>query len=478
MRKHRRQRRRIAVVLETLESGLSHLRVHPLRLACFGALGLALFWLVLTKSLPDALAPSAPDLALALNPNNPIALIAKAERVRAQLLKSQGAFEQAGLPEGGLPKSGTIAHLPEAEAGSVPAPAERIDGLRREIRRLAVRTIANDPLNTQAFRLLAEATDRPDGVSMLMQEALKRSRRNAFALLWLLNDRAYHKDFRAALDHADMLLRTHPELSSFVLNYLALIAEDPKGSPLLVQQLAKAPAWRPSFFAALPQHVKQPSSPLSLMVALKEDGTPPTNKELAPYLNFLINKNLIDAAYNAWLQFLPRGELDTLGLITHPNFEQDPSGLPFDWQIARGLNSVAELLPLGSEGERAFHVSFGMGRVQFPEVSQVVLLAPGKYRLEGKLRGSIIAKRGLRWQLRCASGARRSIGETEMLLGQSQEWRVFSLEVEIPPTEDCRGQTLRLFHDSRSASEEFISGEVWFTGLRLERVPEPTVVLQ
>jgi hypothetical protein len=65
-----------------------------------------------------------------------------------------------------------------------------------------------------------------------------------------------------------------------------------------------------------------------------------------------------------------------------------------------------------------------------------------------------------------------------MLLGQSQEWRVFSLEVEIPQAEDCHGQTLRLFHDSRSASEEFIPGEVWFTGLRLERVPEPKVVAE
>lgn len=65
-----------------------------------------------------------------------------------------------------------------------------------------------------------------------------------------------------------------------------------------------------------------------------------------------------------------------------------------------------------------------------------------------------------------------------MLLGQSQQWRVFTLEVDVPQAEDCRGQMLRLFHDSRSASEEFISGEVWFTGLHLERVPDPEVVMQ
>ena len=151
--------------------------------------------------------------------------------------------------------------------------------------------------------------------------------------------------------------------------------------------------------------------------------------------------------------------------------------MAFDWQIARGLNSVAEFVSLGAQSERALHASFGGGRVQFPEVSQVVILPAGKYRLEGKLRGSIVAKRGLRWQLRCTNGS-HVLGETDMLMGQSQQWRTFTLEAEVPQTEDCRGQTLRLFHNSRSASEELISGEAWFSGLHLERVPERNVVMQ
>ena len=353
-----------------------------------------------------------------------------------------------------------------------------MDGLRSEIRRLAIRTIANDPLNAKAFRLLAEVSGDPDAVRLLMQEALKRSRRDAIALVWLLNDSVYRKDFPAALGHADLLMRTHPELSAYVFSCLALIAAEKEGSPWLVQELTKRPPWRASFFQALPQHIKESDTPLKLMIALKESGKPPTSKELAPYLTFLINNNHVDSAYNAWLQFLPETELDTLGLLTHPNFEREPSGLPFDWHIARGVNAVAELLALAAENERALHVSFGLGRVQFPEVSQIVFLAPGKYRLEGKLRGSVIAKRGLRWQILCTSGTRRSLGETDMLLGQSQQWRLFSLDVDILQAEDCHGQTLRLFHDSRSASEEFISGEVWFTGLRLERVPDSEVVMQ
>lgn len=477
MRKHRRRKWHAEVGIINPSSILSRLRDHPVRSALFGAMGLILIWVVLTKSLPYALAPSAPETALALNPNNPAALIAKAEMVHAQLLTVIGAFEQAGAQEGGVSKGDSIDRPRDAKTEKAGEQRGELEGLRKEVRRLAIQTVANDPLNAEAFRLLAETTDSPSGVRVLMQEALKRSRRHSVALLWLLNDRYYHKDFSAALDHANMLLRTHPELSSYVLSYLALIAAAPEGSPLIVEELAKSPSWRLSFFQAFPQQVKQSDIPLKLMVALKESGKPPANKELAPYLNFLISKNSVEEAYNAWLQFLPKAELDTLGFLTHANFEQDPTGLAFDWQIAQGLNSIAEFRSFGSQGERALHITFSGGRIRFPEVSQVVILPPGKYRLEGKLRGTIIAKRGLRWQLRCINGS-HVLGETDMLMGQSQEWRIFKLEAEVPQSEDCRGQTLRLFHDSRSASEEFITGEAWFTGLHLERVAEPKVVMQ
>ena len=296
--------------------------------------------------------------------------------------------------------------------------------------------------------------------------------------MWLLNDRTYNKDYEAALDHADLLLRTNAELTDSVFSYMAPIAEDPDGRSLLVQELAKSPPWRKVFFDALPLYVKDPNAPLELMIALQERGAPPTNKELAPYLTFLINGNSVEAAYKAWLQFLPKAEHDALGLLTHPNFERDPTGLVFDWQIARGINAIAEILPLDDQTGRALHVSFGGGRAQFPEVTQILRLAPGKYRLEGKFRGWITAKRGLRWQIRCLSGSHGILGETGMIMGQAEKWRVFSLEAEVPETEDCHGQTLRLFHDSRMASEELISGEAWFAGLHLERVAEPTMALQ
>ncbi len=121
-------------------------------------------------------------------------------------------------------------------------------------------------------------------------------------------------------------------------------------------------------------------------------------------------------------------------------------------------------------------IKFGEGRIQFPKISQVLFLPPGRYRLEGKLRGAISGKRGLRWQIICATGPHRLLGETEMLLGQSLQWRIFSLDADVPKLSECPGETLRLVHDSRSASEELLSGEVWFSDLRLTHVHPVTAL--
>src|SRR5712671_5842392 len=156
----------------------------------------------------------------------------------------------------------------------------------------------------------------------------------------------YHKNFRAALRYADILLRTRPELATYVLGYFSLIAESPEGLEWLIEQLRSGPAWRHLFFEALPRNAKNVDTPLALMTALQDSGKPVSQKEIAPYLNFLISTNRVDFAYNAWLQFLPKGQLESIGLLTNASFETKPSGLPFDWQIGNGVNALAEIVPL------------------------------------------------------------------------------------------------------------------------------------
>ncbi|MFZ1110237.1 MAG: hypothetical protein WAN43_18050 [Rhodomicrobium sp.] len=472
----RRKRKRLAPIHSHVGNAFAGVIRSPLRAAFIGALSLVALWLVLARSLPYALAPVAPDLALALNPNNPAALLAKAEAAKKKLLDILGAAEEAPKTgEAVSPSDGTadtLSRLPEVKGAAAEPVGER-EKLRAQIRALALRAIANDPLNARAFRLLAEATASADQVRVLMQEALKRSRRESIAAFWLLNDSYYRNDFKAAIYYSDILLRTQPALATHVLGYLCLLADNPEARPLLIAMLEFGPAWRRRFFDLLPDKAKNPDTPLAFITTLRNSKKPIADNELQPYLNHLIRNDHVDLAYNAWLQFLPPSRLENLGLLTNANFQTKPNGLPFDWQFGEGVNALAEIVPLNNGGvERVLHISFGEGRIKFPEVRQVLYLAPGRYRLEGKLHGAISGKRGLRWQLRCLDRrAQKVLGETEMLLGRTEQWRVFSFEAEAPAPKECLGQELRLIHDARSASEELITGEVWFNDLRLERIP-------
>jgi hypothetical protein len=477
--RHLRRRRRFAFTRGIYRS-FAPLRAHPLRFAICSAIAIALFWLVLTKSLPYALATSSPDLALALDSRNPAALIAKARQLRERLLVLVSIARQAKSDAGTGQRANSMANLPEAEGSRSPQqPQGEREALQREIKELATRAVASDPLNAEAYRLLAEAAETPDQERKLMEQAVSLSRRETTALFWLLNDRFYHRDFEMALNHAAILLKTHEELSDYVLRYVAAIAEDEQGLPLVAERLAAKPAWRKVFFAALPRYFRSGDKPIKLIKALIERGSPVSAKETTPYLDALAGKQLIDVAYNAWLQTLAPSELDASGLLTNGNFEHEPSGVPFDWRISEGRNAIAEVVPLaGGVKDRALHVSFGTGRVKFPEVKQIVVLGPGRYRFEGRLRGEIASKRGLRWQMTCATGANRILGETEMLMGEAREWRVFQFDAEVPKNAECTGQVLRLFHDSRSPSEEFITGEIWFGTLKLAAIPNPEAAVR
>jgi hypothetical protein len=448
---------------------------HPARTTGFAIAGLLLVWLILTKSLPYVLAESAPELALWLDPGQPVALLTLANRARAAFVGRPNASADATATASPLP--GETANVIEPGRPSAPVAdsmthAETRDMLRGEIRSLANRIIASDPLNARAFRLLAETAEEPAQVRALMQEAVKRSRRESLAVFWLMNDSFKRRDFSDVIAKADILLRTREEFTSYVMSYLGEVAAAPEGRRLLVSLLAKKPRWRRPFFNALPNVVQRADTPLNLMLALKDVGSPPSTAELSPYLGSLVSKNIVDTAYNAWLQLMPREKLTSLGLLNNANFTANPSGLPFDWSIMRGQNAVVDFVALhDGSGERALRFGFGAGRVRFPETSQILLLPPGRYRLDGAFRGVIAARRGLRWEIRCM-GAKSSLAETDMIYGHPRSWQDFALDIEMPDRDDCRAQQLRLYHHARSPSEELMSGEILFRGLRLTRLEQ------
>ena len=94
------------------------------------------------------------------------------------------------------------------------------------------------------------------------------------------------------------------------------------------------------------------------------------------------------------------------------------------------------------------------------------MLGPGSYRLKGQHKGEMVGRRGLRWRIACAGG--KPIAEGPMMLGKILAWKRFEVGFTVPPT-DCRAQTLRLELDARSASEQLVTGTMWFDEMSIAR---------
>ena len=278
------------------------------------------------------------------------------------------------------------------------------------------------------------------------------------------------QDFATAVQHADVLLRTRPQVALLVAPTLARIAEDNSASPELMRMLATNPPWRAAFFSMLMRNITDARTPLELLLGLKDTPTPPTTGELREYLALLMRNHFFEFAYYVWLQFLPQEQLASAGLLFNGDFESRPSGLPFDWVITAGSGVTIDLARRPDDaGRRALLVEFGHGRADFRGIAQFVMLPPGSYLLKGQYRGQLVGRRGLEWRISCA-GAESPLARTPMVTGAVPAWTEFSVAFAVPDA-DCKAQQVRLALDARSASEQLITGSIWYDQLQIVRAP-------
>ncbi|MEO5694266.1 MAG: hypothetical protein ABIQ72_14155 [Usitatibacter sp.] len=181
-----------------------------------------------------------------------------------------------------------------------------------------------------------------------------------------------------------------------------------------------------------------------------------------------------DVAYQVWLNTLPRERLADVGFVFNGSFEYEPSGVGFDWRIAKGAerevgNAVAFASANSGAGKRALRVSYTGKRQAAAAIEEYLAVAPGRYELSGLARmDQLSSVRGLQWALRCvaAEGAGRTLAVSERFLAGG-EWRPFSMAVSIPA--DCRGQVLQLEPAGLNEGTTYVAGTAWFDDLRLTR---------
>lgn len=454
----------------------------------------ALIWLVLSHSFGAFLADVAPGAATWFDGRQPEALVnladqalnaaagqATTEAAGKALDLSESARADKRLTEGTTTTS--LSSIDRAfmsfeslgQGQSISRPIAPKNALT--VRGWATTALLNDPLNARALRILgqlAEAESDDTEAAKFMHAADRLSLHENAAAFWLLRNSAAHGDFKSAVYYADIMLRTVPQSSIYVVPILAKISEDPAGADLVKTLLAGNPPWRAQFISVLPDSVTDVRTPLTLLLALRSDPVPLTVKDIEPYLVFLIAHKYYGLAYYTWLQFLPPDNLRHAGLLYNGNFESTPSGLPFDWTITQGTGVTIDVVPRPDQsGDHALMIDFQFGRVDYHSVTELIMLTPGTYQFSGVYKGNLVGPRGLKWRIVCASQTATNVGESGMITGSTKAWNNVTFAFTVPD-KGCNAQYVRLDLDARMASEELVSGSIFFGDLQISRLAKPS----
>ncbi len=330
-----------------------------------------------------------------------------------------------------------------------------------------------DPFNGQHYRLLGQLHELAGNKTVaynLMKEASEISAREMIAHELIFRTNIIDNHPLTALLYADRLFSFAPEAMPYYASAFGVIIKNDNSREELARLLMRNPNWRRGFFSQIvPKFaVDQTGAISALFSTLKKSPAPPTNYELNFFLSNLISAGKYHLAYQNWVTLRPSEHLNNPELINNGGFEEDPTGLPFDWTIAGGKEVRAQINTIaGPKVSRVLNVEFGNGRITFPNISQLMILTPGNYRIQGKYTGETTGKRGLFWTVSCYGG--NKIGTSDEIRGKIIHWRAFEFDIEVPE-ENCLAQRIFLKHDARSQSEQILSGSISFDDIKVSPI--------
>jgi len=336
----------------------------------------------------------------------------------------------------------------------------------------AKRALAASPLEARSLRLLglvANLEGDEGRAARLMTTAGERSLRDPPTQLWLFASRLGSGDVAGALANADHLLRTEPQLANLLLPTLAALAGEPAMRADVIALLEREPPWRRWFLTELARG-DRPAVTFAVLSGLGSGPSPPSEGELAPYLERLVGDGRYELAHLTWIHFVPEAAEAGLDYVTSGGFERPLAAAPFDWGIARTTGASTAIVATGDPDRgMAARVVFANARVAYRNLVQLMVLPPGSYRLSALTRANdLVNERGLAWRVRCAEGDKQLIAETPLVRGTTG-WRRIEATFNVP-SGGCRGQWLSLELAVRVAVEQQARGEVWFDDVTITRL--------
>lgn len=432
-------------------------------------MGACLVWLVVVHSFSASIAADDAELAVKLNPKNATALLAVAQaRLSGEPSMNGEGAETPAQRVNRIAKDVATARELTAQGILYPIVKPSLDVPQRaNMRALAERALAAAPLNATAYRFLAFVEPSSAATETLMRKAVAHSMRETIAVMWLIQTDFLRNNYAEASDYSDIVLRTSPELSEYIVPIMARIAESPGGRAEIERLLRVDPPWRWFFFNRLNMSIADHSTPLELLLDMRYHGIQPAPTEVNPYVTMLMREGDGALAHEAWKKLLPDDRQPGNALIYNEHFLYPPSGAPFDWSFGGGKGIDTEIVNrLDKPGQRALDVQFGAGLTDPLVARQTLRLAPGKYVFHSRFTGRIDARRGVAWQLSCFPEEHAPLGKSEPIFAALSEWRDVSMTFAVP-TDNCELQVLQLSLNQVSDSDRIVSGRLWFADLSL-----------
>jgi tetratricopeptide (TPR) repeat protein len=276
-------------------------------------------------------------------------------------------------------------------------------------------------------------------------------------------------DFARALAHFDTVLRHNPAQRARVFPGLVELAADPARQAAFMTLLAKPVEWWPAFFIHAAS--KAPSVDTGRVLFNLQKGGPnaATPEMLRAWLARLQKEGLWLEAWFVWLDSLPKEQAARVGYLFNGSFETPLSNLGFDWINPKHPGVMLDTAgTYESSGDRALRVSFRGLRVQFQHLYQYLMLPPGDFHLQGRVRpDNLEAPQGMQWALYCV-GRNEPIAVTDRFRG-STPWTRFRTPFSVP-AEGCPVQMLRLELAGTVRLDFEANGTIWFDELRIEPV--------
>lgn len=379
----------------------------PLKAFVFGLATAVGAVAALANAAVNTLHTRAPQLALAIDADDPVALVRS-----AQLLRPAGA-------------NGSTTTL---------------DVVQRSIARL--------PLNGPAFRLYALNGDSiadPELARAQMRLSDRMERRDIGAQLWLIESAVEANDVTRALQHYDRALRIEESARALLYPVLTQAIDSPLIRERFRPYMAANPPWLESFLRFAVSTTQRPVSLAGL--ARENDGWPEgaafssLDTEL---LARLVDKGDFAPAADHFRR-IPGADRSALTSLRLTDASTNWRHAPITWQPYR-IDGIQPHILESAQGAGAVEIEADLeAGYKGPVARKFLALEPGTYELSARMRAENHSRQDIAiWAVTCAGAdGARPLMRQEVALQETAD-----LEGRIVVPADCPVQAVKVSADT------------------------------